>query len=107
MINMLERELVYLGCKQFFTTILFVVVGTPLLEVLFPGIRSLSLSIYKFLCVGYGIYAIANAIMLIELYFEDYKGAFIGTSLLAVISTAVSIWQINHGDVHYFGMGQR
>ena len=105
MIDMLQRELTYLGCKQIFTTILFVVIGTPFLEILFPGISSLSIAIYKFLCAGYGVYAIANSIMLMELYFEDYTGAFIGTTLFAAISTAVTIWQINYGDIHYYGVG--
>jgi uncharacterized membrane protein len=57
------------------------------------------------MCVGYGAYAIANSLMLIELYFEDYTGAFIGTGLFAVVSTSLNIWQILKGDVHYFGVG--
>lgn len=105
MLDMMQRELFYLGCKQIFTTVLFVVVGPLVIEYFVPGISSLSLAIFKFLCVGYGTYAIANSLMLIELYFEDYHGAFVGTTLFAVISTAVTIWQINFGDVHYYGVG--
>ena len=105
MLDMLKRELVYLGCKQMFTTVLFVVVGPPVIEYFIPGMSSLSISIYRFLCVGYGSYAIANSLMLIELYFEDYTGAFIGTTLFAVLSTSINIWQILKGDVHYFGVG--
>jgi uncharacterized membrane protein len=105
MLDMLKRELVYLGCKQLFTTILFVVIGPPVIEYFIPGMSSLSMSVYRFLCVGYGSYAIANSLMLIELYFEDYTGAFIGTTLFAVVSTSLNIWQILKGDVHYFGVG--
>ncbi len=105
MIDVLQREFVYLGCKQIFTTILFIVIGPPIIEYFDPGISSLSLMIYKFLCVGYGAYAIGNSIMLIELYYEDYKGAFFGTTGFAVISSAITMWQINYGDPHYFGMG--
>lgn len=105
MLDILRRELVYLGCKQLFTTILFIVVGTPLMSLVFPGISSLSLAIYRFLCVGYGVYAVANSIMLIELYFEDYKGALIGTLLFGVVSTAATIWQILYGDKDYYGVG--
>ncbi|MBE6004240.1 MAG: hypothetical protein E7232_09205 [Lachnospiraceae bacterium] len=105
MMDMLQRELMYLGCKQLFTTVLFVVIGPPFMEFFFPGISSLSLAIFRFLCVGYGVYAVANSVMLIELYFEDYDGAFVGTTLFALVSTLATIWQINFGDVHYFGVG--
>ena len=105
MIDVLRRELIYLGCKQIFTTVLFVVVGPPIVSFLFPGISSVAISIFRFLCMAYGIYAIANSLMLIELYFEDYTGALIGTVLFAIVSTAATIWQIKYGTVHYYGLG--
>lgn len=105
MIDVLKREFIYLGCKQLFTTILFVVVGPPIVSFLFPGISTVAISIFRFLCAAYGIYAIANSLMLIQLYFEDYTGAMIGTSLFAVISTIATIWQINFGNIHYYGLG--
>lgn len=105
MIDVLRRELIYLGCKQFFTTVLFVVIGPPIVSFLFPGISTVAISIFRFLCAAYGIYAIANSLMLIELYFEDYTGALIGTVLFAVVSTAATIWQILFGSIHYFGLG--
>ena len=104
MVDMLQREFIYLGCKQIFATVLFIFLGPPLINLIIPGLSSLSLMIYKFLCVGYGIYALANSIMLIQLYFEDYFGAFIGTALFAIITTGMSIWQILYGDVRFFGM---
>ncbi|SFG26202.1 exopolysaccharide Pel transporter PelG [Oribacterium sp. WCC10] len=105
MLDVMERELIYLGCKQLFTTVLFVVIGAPVMKYLFPGISSLSLAIYKFLCVGYGVYAIANSIMLIQLYFADYEGAFTGTVLFSLVSTGATLWQILYGDVQFFGAG--
>ena len=105
MLDVLRRELIYLGCKQLFTAVLFVVVGTTALPTLMPGISSLSLSIFRFLCVGYGVYAIANSMMLLELYFEDYAGALIGTIAFAVVSTGATVWQILYGSTDYFGVG--
>ena len=105
MLDVLRRELVYLGCKQLFTAVLFVVVGTTALPLLVPGISSLSLSFFRFLCIGYGVYAIANAMMLLELYFEDYVGALIGTITFAVVSSGATIWQILYGSVDYYGVG--
>ncbi len=105
MLDVLRQELVFLGSKQLFTTLLFVVIGTPAISSLFPGITSLSLSIYRLLCVGYGLYAVANTMMLLGLYFEDYTGAAMSTGAFGVISTAVNLLQILHGDVEYYGFG--
>ncbi len=105
MLDVLRRELVYLGCKQLFTTLLFVVVGSAFLPTLFPGISSVSLSIFRLLCVGYGVYAVANTLMLIELYFEDYRGPLVGSAAFALISSGVTIWQINCSDPGYYGFG--
>ncbi len=101
----LRRELVFLGCKQLFTTILCIVIVPPLLVRIIPGITSLSLAIFRFLCVGYATYALANSMMLIELYFEDYTGALLGTLIFALGSTGATFWQIRYGDVRYLGVG--
>ncbi len=105
MLDVLRRELVFLGSKQLFTTLLFIVIGTPIVSSLFPGTTSLSLSIYRLLCVGYGLYAVGNTMMLIGLYFEDYLGAALSTGAFGLISTAMNIWQINCGSVSYYGFG--
>jgi uncharacterized membrane protein len=103
--SVLEREMTYLGYKQIFTTLIAIVLVAPLLKKLFPGFSSLSVSIFRFLCAGYGAYALANSLMLICLYFEDYVGAVWGTGIFAVISTAATIWQINFGRPEFFGLG--
>ncbi|MCR5000181.1 MAG: exopolysaccharide Pel transporter PelG [Lachnospiraceae bacterium] len=105
MLDMLRRELIYLASKQIFTTILFVVIGPTVINYLIPGMSSLSMAIFRFLCVGYGSYAIANSLMLIALYFEDYTGALMGSLAFALLSTAANVWQILNGDVKYFGVG--
>ncbi|MBP3508241.1 exopolysaccharide Pel transporter PelG [Oscillibacter sp.] len=105
MLSVLRQELVYAGHKQLFTTILFIVIAPPVLEALPLGFTALSADIFRFLCVGYGTYAIANSMMLILLYFEDYAHALIGSSLFAVISTAVTIWQVLYGNRNFYGVG--
>ncbi|MGN0779690.1 MAG: exopolysaccharide Pel transporter PelG [Aristaeellaceae bacterium] len=105
MLAVLRQELFYLACKQLFTTILFVVIVPPILSALPLGFTSLSANIFRFLCVGYGTYAIANAIMLIQLYFEDYIGAVMGAVLFGVIATAATIWQIRYHQPTFFGIG--
>jgi len=103
--TILSREMSYLGHKQLFTTIIFIIVVPPILQLIMPGITPLALSIFRFLCVGYGTYALANSMMLILLYFEDYVGALIGTLLFAVFSSAVTIVQILYGSKEFFGLG--
>lgn len=105
MLAVLRQELLYLGHKQMFTTILFIVIVPPVLESLPLGFTALSANIFRFLCVGYGTYAVANAIMLIQMYFEDYTGSVIGAALFGVISTAATVWQILYGKEQFFGAG--
>lgn len=105
MLAVLKQELVFNGHKQLISTILFVVLGSFLLELLPVGFTELSLGIFRFLCAGYGIYAISNSIMLILLYFEDYAGALLGTLAFAAVSAAGTIWQILYGEVTFYGLG--
>lgn len=62
----------------------------------------LSSYIGSVLCVGYGIYAIGNVIMLILMYFTDYEGAGISTVIFAVVSTVGSIYSIGL-NVRFYG----
>ncbi len=105
MLVILKQELTFGGHKQLLTTILFVVLGSYLLEWIPMGFTDTSIGIFRFLCAGYGVYAISNSIMLILLYFEDYTGALLGTMMFAAVSIAVTILQILFGSVKYFGMG--
>ena len=105
MLAVLRQELIYVGHKQLFTTIIFIVIVPTVLEALPLGFTALSAGIFRFLCVGYGTYAIANSIMLIQLYFEDYTGAAVGAALFGVISTGATIWQILYGETVFFGIG--
>ncbi len=105
MLSVLQQELTFSGHKQLISTILFVVFGGFLLELMPVGITDTSMGIYRFLCAGYGVYAISNSIMLILLYFEDYKGALLGTFGFAVVSVGMTILQILFSPVKFFGLG--
>lgn len=105
MLGTLENELVFDGHKQLIATVLFLVCGSIILEYLPLGFTDTSIGIYRFLCVGYGIYAVANSVMLILLYFEDYAGALAGTAAFAVVSVVLTILQNIFGSVEYFGLG--
>ncbi|MDO5131412.1 MAG: exopolysaccharide Pel transporter PelG [Eubacteriales bacterium] len=105
MVEVLSRELTYCGYRQIVSTILFVVFGGFIMDILPLGMMDLGKGIFRILCVGYGLYAIANAMMLILLYFEDYVGSVCATGAFALVANAVTIWQMLYGDTAYFGVG--
>lgn len=105
MLLVLEQELTVNAQKQLITSILFIVFGRIILAHSALGLNDLSLGIFMFLCVGYGLYAVSNSNMLILLYYEDYWGAFWGTAAFAAVSVAATVWQICFGSTKYFGVG--
>jgi uncharacterized membrane protein len=105
MVEVLSREITYCGYRQIVSTLLFVVFGGFIMDVLPLGMTDLGKGIFRTLCVGYGLYAIANAMMLILLYFEDYVGTLTATAAFAVVANAVTIWQAVYGDTAYYGLG--
>jgi uncharacterized membrane protein len=105
MVEVLSRELTYCGYRQIVSTLLFVVFGGFIMDFLPLGMTDLGKGIFRTLCVGYGLYAIANAMMLILLYFEDYVGTLTATAAFAVVANAVTIWQAVYGDTAYYGLG--
>lgn len=105
MISVLRQELAFNAHKQLLTTLLFIVVGSIVLELLPLGFNDTSMGIYRILCTGYGLYAVSNTIMLILLYFEDYAGTLAATAAFAAVSMAATTWQIIFGEVNYFGFG--
>ncbi len=86
MLSVMIRELLALAWKQLFVTIIAISAGNALLDVLPLGINDLMRGYFRILCVGYGIYAIANVILSILLYFTDYKGALIAAASFAIAS---------------------
>jgi len=104
MIRILRDELTYLGYKQVFTTIIFIIIGTLLLPRTSLGFNSLMLGMFRVLCAGYAFYAIGNSIMLILLYFADNRGAFWVTASFAVLTNLASVL-ILFTDSRFYGFG--
>lgn len=105
MLEVLRRELAYNGFKQLFCTVGFVVLGSLVLQALPLGITETSLVVFRVLCVGYGLYALANTMMLVLLYFEDYTGALASTAAFAALSVAGTLAQISLFGTDYLGTG--
>lgn len=104
MLKVLSRELRYTALKQLFLTAAVISLESLLLNLLPLGFNDLMHGYFRLLAVGYGLYAIGNMVMLILLYFTDYKGSMISSSIFAATSTVFTIINIFSGT-SYYGMG--
>ena len=105
MLAVLRRELAYNGFKQLFCTVGFVVLGSLVLQGLPLGVTDTSLVVFRVMCVGYGLYALANTMMLVLLYFEDYLGALLSCAAFAVVSVAGTLALAALFGANYLGVG--
>lgn len=104
MLTVLDTELVYTARKQMYVTALMISVGVLLVQKLPLGFNDTMEGYFRILCVGYGVYAVGNIMMLVLLYFTDYKGALMASAAFAVsafLATAV----ITRFDTLYYGFG--
>lgn len=94
MLSTLNSELRFCALKQLFVTAAVISLETTVLSALPLGFNNLMHGYFRTLCVGYGLYAVGNTVLLILLYFTDYKGAVLASGLFAGVaglSTAVSL----------------
>ena len=104
MLRVLESELTYTARKQLYTTALMLSVGLLFLERLPLGFNDLMEGYFRILCVGYGIYAIGNTVMLMLLYFTDYRGALMATAGFMLVGVGSTCFLLG-GPVVYYGFG--
>ena len=91
MMTVLEHELVYTARRQFYGTAIILSVGLVVLERLPLGFDALMEGYFRILSVGYGAYAVGNVLMLILMYFTDYKDARNAAALFGIMTTVLSI----------------
>lgn len=104
MVQVLKEKLKYTGLKQFLVTALVLSLGNFLLDILPLGFNDLMHGYFRTLCVGYGIYAVGNTILLILLYLTDYSGALVSSVLFAVTAAAGTAVSLFFPKV-YYGFG--
>ncbi|MBR2848552.1 MAG: exopolysaccharide Pel transporter PelG [Clostridia bacterium] len=104
MIGTLKTELFYTSLKQLLFTAAVIALGGYLLDLLPLGFNEVMRGYFRTLCVGYGVYAIGNMLMLILLYFTDYKGALITTAIFAVTTVIFSLLSLLFSNI-YYGFG--
>ena len=104
MLEVLDNELRFSALKQIFATAVAISIGGIVLSYLPLGFNDLMEGYFRTLCVGYGIYAVANTMLLILLYFTDYQGGLVASALFALVSSAATVISLFFSKV-YFGFG--
>ena len=104
MLNTLKTEVFYTSLKQLLFTAACIALGGYLLDMLPLGFNEVMRGYFRTLCVAYGLYAIGNMLMLILLYFTDYKGALISTAVFAAASIVLTAISLLFSYV-YYGFG--
>jgi uncharacterized membrane protein len=104
MMDTLKTEVFYTALKQLLFTAACIALGGFLLDLLPLGFNEVMRGYFRTLCVAYGLYAIGNMMMLILLYFTDYKGACLVTGIFAVATTLFSVISLFFPYV-YYGFG--
>lgn len=104
MLDTLKTEVFYTSLKQLLFTAACIALGGYLLDLLPLGFNELMRGYFRTLCVAYGLYAIGNMLMLILLYFTDYKGACITTAIFAVATVVLTVISLFFSNV-YYGFG--
>lgn len=104
MLGTLKTEVFYTSLKQLLFTAACIALGGYLLDLLPLGFNEVMRGYFRTLCVGYGLYAIGNMLMLILLYFTDYKGACWATGIFAATTVVFTLISLFFPYV-YYGFG--
>ena len=104
MLDTLKTEIFYTALKQLLFTAACIALGGYLLDLLPLGFNEVMRGYFRTLCVAYGLYAIGNMLMLILLYFTDYKGACFTTAAFAAFTVVLTIISLFFPYV-YYGFG--
>ncbi|MBR5223035.1 MAG: exopolysaccharide Pel transporter PelG [Clostridia bacterium] len=104
MLDTLKTEIFYTSLKQLLFTAACIALGGYLLDLLPLGFNEIMRGYFRTLCVAYGLYAIGNMLMLILLYFTDYKGACFTTAIFAASTIILTLVSLLFSNV-YYGFG--
>ncbi len=104
MISTLKTEVFYTSLKQLLFTVVCIAFGGYLLDMLPLGFNEVMRGYFRTLCVAYGLYAIGNMLMLILLYFTDYRGALLTTGIFAAATIVLTVLSLQFSYI-YYGFG--
>ena len=104
MMSVLKQELFYLALQQMFVTIVAIIVVGEILIYFELGFSLIMVGLFRILCIGYGLFAIGNSLMLFLLYFSDNRDAMWATFSLMAGNILGTAFVITLPEV-YYGFG--
>ncbi|MDD3214946.1 MAG: exopolysaccharide Pel transporter PelG, partial [Eubacteriales bacterium] len=102
MITSMRHEIFKLAQVQVFCMVAYIIFARYLLEAI--GFTADMIEMFQVMSIGYSAYAIANSIMLLQLYFDDRKGALASCLVFFLVNLVVSLWT-RTGPPLYYGIG--
>ena len=102
--KVLNAELKYTALKQLLTTALAISIGGIVIQYLPLGFNDLMEGYFRTLCAGYGLYAVTNTMLLLLLYFTDYKGALWISGVFAAGTSVFTVLSLLFPQI-YYGFG--
>jgi len=102
MSKVMHQELLRLTQVQIFVMVLYTVLMRYFLESI--GFTRDMISIFQIMCVGYSAYAIGNSFMLLQLYFNDRKGALLTCAVYFAVNLLGTLLTMNRPPL-YYGLG--
>ena len=104
MLDVLKQEVFYLALQQIFVTLFAIVFVGELLSYLKLGFTASMIGTFRVLCVGYGIWAIGNCLMLFLLYFADHTDA-LWAALAFFVTNALGTYYTIFLPEAFYGFG--
>ena len=101
MLAVLKQELFYLAIQQVFVTLFAVVMLGEILVYTGLGFTSNMVGMFRVLCVGYGLYAIGNCLMLFLLYFASNTDALWAAAALLFFNIVGTWYTFTLPEVFY------
>ncbi len=104
MLDVLKQEIFYLAIQQIFVTLFSITLVGELLSYLKLGLTPGMIDMFRVLCVGYGIYAIGNILVLFLLYFSSNVDALWAVCSFFVVNLLATLYTISLSQT-YYGFG--
>jgi uncharacterized membrane protein len=102
MVAVLQQEIFKLAQVQVFFMVAYSVLMRYFLESI--GFTREMIGMFQMMCVGYSAYAVGNSLMLLQLYFNDRKGALFTSLVFFAVNLGVTVYTM-HGSPLYYGIG--
>lgn len=102
MINVLQQEIFKLAQLQVFFMVAYSVLMRYFLETI--GFTNQMIGMFQMMCIGYSAYAVGNSLMLLQLYFNDRRGALMTSFVFFSTNFVITLFTMQ-GSPSYYGIG--